>query len=207
MTVPHRPVADLEEERLRRHAQLEDDARWAFVVEDRAGEAARTCREAIRYWDGCYDVWTLYGAIQRELDQPTIAVQAFRSAARVDDAQAEAYWEIGVVYEARRRPARALIEYRRARERLRRGDALIAISTSGNSANVVRAAERARLQSLGVVTLTGESGGKLAPLSDVAIRVPSDVTAHIQEAHLAVEQLLASLVEDALYPRTDREEV
>jgi D-sedoheptulose 7-phosphate isomerase len=89
----------------------------------------------------------------------------------------------------------------------RRGDALIAISTSGNSANVVRAAERARLQSLGVVALTGESGGKLAPLSDVAIRVPSDVTAHIQEAHLAVEQLLASLVEDALYPRTDREEV
>jgi len=89
----------------------------------------------------------------------------------------------------------------------RQGDVLIAISTSGNSANVVRAAERARLQSLGVVALTGESGGKLAPLADVAIRIPSDVTAHIQESHLAVEQLLASLVEDALYPRTDREEV
>ena len=89
----------------------------------------------------------------------------------------------------------------------RQGDVLIAISTSGNSANVVRAAERARLQSLGVVALTGESGGKLAPLADVAIRIPSDVTAHVQESHLAVEQLLASLVEDALYPRTDREEV
>ena len=58
-----------------------------------------------------------------------------------------------------------------------------------------------------MIALTGESGGKLAPLADVAIRVPSTMTAHIQECHLAVEQLLASLVEDALYPRADREEV
>jgi D-sedoheptulose 7-phosphate isomerase len=89
----------------------------------------------------------------------------------------------------------------------RDGDVLIAISTSGNSANVVRAAERALEQRLRVIALTGGSGGKLAPLADIAIRVPSAVTAHIQECHLAVEQLLASLVEDALYPRTDREEV
>jgi D-sedoheptulose 7-phosphate isomerase len=89
----------------------------------------------------------------------------------------------------------------------RDGDVLIAISTSGNSANVIRAAERAQGQALRVIALTGGSGGKLAPLADVAIRVPSAVTAHIQECHLAVEQLLASLVEDALYPRTDREEV
>ena len=85
----------------------------------------------------------------------------------------------------------------------RDGDVLIAISTSGNSANVIRAAERAKGQSLCVIALTGGSGGKLAPLADVAIRVPSDVTAHVQECHLAVEQLLASLVEDALYPRAD----
>jgi len=88
----------------------------------------------------------------------------------------------------------------------RDGDVLIAISTSGNSANVIRAAERAQGQGLRVIALTGGSGGKLAPLADVAIRVPSAVTAHIQECHLAVEQLLASLVEDALYPRDDREE-
>jgi D-sedoheptulose 7-phosphate isomerase len=85
----------------------------------------------------------------------------------------------------------------------RTGDVLIAISTSGNSANVVRAARRARDAGLGVIALTGVSGGELAPLADVAIRVPSTVTAHIQESHLAVEQLLASLVEDALYPRPD----
>ena len=88
----------------------------------------------------------------------------------------------------------------------RDGDVLIAISTSGNSANVIRAAERAQEQRLRVVALTGSSGGKLAPLADVAIRVPSAVTAHIQECHLTIEQLLASLVEDALYPRSDREE-
>jgi D-sedoheptulose 7-phosphate isomerase len=84
----------------------------------------------------------------------------------------------------------------------REGDVLIAISTSGNSANVIRAAERARGSGLSVVALTGASGGKLAPLADAAVRVPSTITAHIQECHLAVEQLLASLVEDALYPRS-----
>ena len=84
----------------------------------------------------------------------------------------------------------------------RAGDVLIAISTSGRSVNVIRAAEQARTQGLGIVALTGESGGTLAPLADVAIRIPSTITSHIQECHLAVEQLLASLVEDALYPRS-----
>jgi phosphoheptose isomerase len=82
----------------------------------------------------------------------------------------------------------------------REGDVLIAISTSGNSANVLRAAEEARARGLRVIALTGESGGALAGLADVAVRVPSTVTAHIQECHLAVEQLLALLVERALYP-------
>jgi D-sedoheptulose 7-phosphate isomerase len=86
----------------------------------------------------------------------------------------------------------------------RTGDVLIAISTSGNSMNVIRAAQRARAQGLRVVALTGQSGGDLAGFADAAVRVPSTVTAHIQECHLAVEQLLASLVEDALYPRSER---
>lgn len=80
------------------------------------------------------------------------------------------------------------------------GDVLIAISTSGTSANVIRAAEQARSQDVRVVALTGRSGGELAPLADAAIRIPSTVTAHIQECHLAVEQLLALMVERALYP-------
>jgi D-sedoheptulose 7-phosphate isomerase len=79
-------------------------------------------------------------------------------------------------------------------------DVLLGISTSGNSANVLRAAERARAGGLVVIGLTGQGGGKLAPLSDVAILVPSTVTAHIQESHLAIEQLIALLVERELYP-------
>lgn len=82
----------------------------------------------------------------------------------------------------------------------RPGDTLLGISTSGNSANVVRAAERARELDLRVVALTGATGGRLSPLADVAIRVPSEVTAHIQECHLAIEQLVALLAERALYP-------
>ncbi len=82
----------------------------------------------------------------------------------------------------------------------REGDVLIAISTSGNSANVLRAAEEARARGLRVVGLTGESGGRLAALTDVCVRVPSTVTAHIQECHLAVEQLIALIVERDLYP-------
>jgi D-sedoheptulose 7-phosphate isomerase len=82
----------------------------------------------------------------------------------------------------------------------RRGDVLLAISTSGNSSNVLLAAERARARGLTVVALTGRSGGALASLADVAIRVPSEITAHVQEAHIAVEQLIALLAERALYP-------
>ena len=82
----------------------------------------------------------------------------------------------------------------------RAGDVLIAISTSGNSPNVVKAAEQAHAQDLRVVALTGSAGGALAPLADASIRVPSTVTAHIQECHLAVEQLLALMVERVLYP-------
>ncbi len=80
----------------------------------------------------------------------------------------------------------------------RPGDALIAISTSGGSRNVVAAAAGARAAGLRVVALTG-TGGALTELADVAIRVPSDHTQHIQEAHLAIEHLLCHLVERRLH--------
>jgi D-sedoheptulose 7-phosphate isomerase len=80
------------------------------------------------------------------------------------------------------------------------GDVLIAISTSGNSEDVLLAVEQAGRQGLRTIALTGGSGGKLAPLADVAVQVPSAETSHIQEGHLAVEQLIAFLVEDELYP-------
>ncbi len=80
------------------------------------------------------------------------------------------------------------------------GDVLLAISTSGNSPNVLAAAEAARGAGIGVIGLTGASGGRLAPVADITIRVPSTTTAHIQECHLAIEQLLALIAERALYP-------
>lgn len=82
----------------------------------------------------------------------------------------------------------------------RRGDALIAISTSGNSRDVVLAVEEARARGLSTIALTGRAGGALAGLVDVTLRVPSGATSHVQEAHLAVEHALAFAVEDALYP-------
>jgi phosphoheptose isomerase len=83
----------------------------------------------------------------------------------------------------------------------RGGDVLVGISTSGNSENVVQAFERARATGIRTIALTGESGGKLGALADIEINVPSSETSHVQEAHIAVGQLIAFLVEDELYPR------
>jgi D-sedoheptulose 7-phosphate isomerase len=83
----------------------------------------------------------------------------------------------------------------------RAGDVLLGISTSGNSQNVVLAFEQARTQELRTIALTGEAESKLGPLADIEIRVPSQETSHVQEAHIAVGQLIAFLVEDELHPR------
>jgi D-sedoheptulose 7-phosphate isomerase len=80
----------------------------------------------------------------------------------------------------------------------RAGDCLLAISTSGNSRNVVRAAEVARAGGIQVVGLLGRDGGALAGLCDVALVVPSPTTARIQEAHIFLGHTLCALVEDAL---------
>ena len=76
----------------------------------------------------------------------------------------------------------------------RPGDVLMGISTSGSSPNVVKAVEEARIRGLKAISLTGE-GGVLAALADVAIQVPGTATAHIQEAHLAIEHVICHLVE------------
>ena len=79
------------------------------------------------------------------------------------------------------------------------GDLALGISTSGNSPNVVKAIETAADLGLHTVVLTGGSGGKLAGLAEVVINVPSDITPHIQEAHLWVEHLLCWMVDDILF--------
>ena len=82
----------------------------------------------------------------------------------------------------------------------RPGDVLLGISTSGSSANVVRAFDQARAGGLVTIAMTGASVGALGPLADIEIKVPSSETSHIQEAHIAVGQLIAFLVEDELHP-------
>jgi D-sedoheptulose 7-phosphate isomerase len=78
------------------------------------------------------------------------------------------------------------------------GDVLMAISTSGASANVVAAADTARGRGIAVIALLGESG-RLAEAADVAIKVPCRDTQLIQQVHLAVEHLICELVERALF--------
>ena len=80
----------------------------------------------------------------------------------------------------------------------RAGDVLIGISTSGNSANVVKAVQAAREMGITVIGLLGRDGGALKPLSDVAIVVPSRVTARIQEAHILIGHTLCGLIEHEL---------
>ena len=80
----------------------------------------------------------------------------------------------------------------------KKGDVLIALSTSGNSKNVYLAAERAREMGIKVIGLTGSKGGTLADLCDVAIKVPSDETCHIQEMHIAIGHYLCMKVEEKL---------
>lgn len=83
----------------------------------------------------------------------------------------------------------------------RPGDVLFALSTSGNSPNVVRAAEQANANSMVTVGLTGESGGRLAELCDHALRVPSQDTPRIQECHMLLGHTICELVEAAVFPR------
>lgn len=80
----------------------------------------------------------------------------------------------------------------------RAGDVLVLHSTSGESPNVVRAAQTARARGLTVVAFLGKSGGPLRELADLAIVVPADDTPRIQELHLALEHLICELVEERL---------
>jgi len=82
------------------------------------------------------------------------------------------------------------------------GDVLLAISTSGNSPNVMRAMETAHEKGIHIVALTGRDGGKMAHLlkaPDIEIRIPAKVTARIQEVHLLVLHCLCDLIDEQLF--------
>lgn len=81
----------------------------------------------------------------------------------------------------------------------RDGDILLAISTSGNSPNIVYAAQIAHIQGVKVIGLTGCDGGKLKEYCDVCIKVPAKITYQIQELHLPVYHCLCACVENELF--------
>ena len=78
------------------------------------------------------------------------------------------------------------------------GDLLVLHSTSGESPNVIRAAQAAKARGVSVVAFLGRGGGQLAGLADVALVIPADDTARIQELHLAIEHVICDLVEERL---------
>lgn len=81
----------------------------------------------------------------------------------------------------------------------REGDILIGLSTSGNSDNIYKAFEQARVMGITTVAFTGDGGGKLKELSDILMNVPSNDTPRIQECHITVGHIVCQLAEEALF--------
>ena len=82
------------------------------------------------------------------------------------------------------------------------GDVLVGLSTSGNSANIVKAFETAKEKQMITVGFTGISGGHMKPLSNYLINIPSADTPRIQECHIMAGHIICQLVEEKMYPQT-----
>jgi D-sedoheptulose 7-phosphate isomerase len=80
------------------------------------------------------------------------------------------------------------------------GDVLLAISTSGNSSNVVKAVNKAKEKGMKVIGFLGGTGGLLLNLVDIPIKIPSYNTQRIQEGHITVAHIICELLESELYP-------
>jgi D-sedoheptulose 7-phosphate isomerase len=131
----------------------------------------------------------LVGRLSKDLDRPAMPALALTTDTSIITAYAN---DVG--FEA--------VFARQVEAHGRRGDVLIAISTSGSSPNVMRAVETAKQRGLTTISLTGE-GGPLAGQVDIAVVVPSKNTQHIQESLLPLEHLLCDLIESALYGKPE----
>ena len=120
------------------------------------------------------------------IDRPALACVALSTDTSILTAVANDY-DFDAVFE---RQVDALV---------RQGDVLWALTTSGSSANVVKAAACARKRGARVLGMTGRGGGKLRELCDVALCVPADSSPVIQEGHLALLHILCGLVEQAMF--------
>lgn len=83
----------------------------------------------------------------------------------------------------------------------RKGDVLVALSTSGNSANIIKAIETARAAEMITVGFTGESGGKMKNLCTYLLNVPSNDTPRIQEAHILLGHIICEIVESKMFSK------
>jgi D-sedoheptulose 7-phosphate isomerase len=81
-----------------------------------------------------------------------------------------------------------------------KGDVLLGFSTSGNSANIVKAFEAARKKEMITIGFTGITGGIMKEISDVLFNVPSADTPRIQESHIMVGHIICQLVEENVFP-------
>jgi D-sedoheptulose 7-phosphate isomerase len=79
------------------------------------------------------------------------------------------------------------------------GDVLVALSTSGNSTNIINALEKAKEKGMITIGFTGRSGGKMREICDVLLNVPSDDTPRIQEAHIMTGHIICQLVEEKYF--------
>jgi len=79
------------------------------------------------------------------------------------------------------------------------GDVFIAISTSGNSPNVLMALEAARARKIKTIGLTGKTGGKMVALCDIALKIPSTHTPRVQECHIMLGHIICQIIEDTMF--------
>ena len=80
------------------------------------------------------------------------------------------------------------------------GDLLFALSTSGNSKNVLQAIDEAKKKGMKIIGLTGESGGEMADKCDILLNVPSKDTGRIQESHITILHIICDIVEMTMFP-------
>ena len=80
-----------------------------------------------------------------------------------------------------------------------KGDVLVGLTTSGNSENIIRAFEVAKQKGITTIGFTGATGGKIKPLCDYLINVPSTDTPRIQESHILIGHIICQLVEEKIF--------
>lgn len=83
-----------------------------------------------------------------------------------------------------------------------KGDVLVALSTSGNSPNILRAIAEARIIGMTIIGFTGNSGGNMKHSCDILINVPSVDTPRIQESHITIGHIICEVVESSIFPRS-----